>query len=265
MTTCFAEELTAPEFAAFVSARTVGVLPVGAIEPHGPHLPLSTDCDIARGHLAHLPAFVSDEIDVLVLPLQTIGHSIEHGGFPGAFSHAPETLLRTWWEVAGVFRAAGGRRIIVISSHGGNSEIVGLLCTRLRTEGAMLAAGAGWLRFGQPEGLFADHELAYGIHGGAVETSLMLHYWPDAVRTEQIADFPSRAEVMEGESRVLTVHGRTRMGWSSIDLNPGGVVGNALEASADKGAASAHHALSACAELIADCAAFDLSLLRPLR
>lgn len=264
MATCFAEELTAPEFADFVSVQTVGVLPIAAIEPHGPHLPLSTDCDIARGHLHHLPEYVGDEIDVLVLPMQTIGHSIEHAGLPGAFSFSAELLLRTWADVIGVFRAAGGRRVILISSHGGNSEIAGILATRLRVESNMLAVTASWLRFGQPEGLFSDQELLYGIHGGSVETSLMLHYWPEAVRSEHLGDFPSRAEVIEAESKVLSVHGRTRLGWASTDLNGAGVVGNAVEASGEKGAASAHHALSGFAELIGDVAGFDLSDLRTL-
>ena len=95
MATLYAEELTAPEFASFVSARTVGLLPVAAIEPHGPHLPLSTDCDIARGHLGRIADYVDAELDVLVLPLQSIGLSIEHTGFAGVFSHPPDLLLRT--------------------------------------------------------------------------------------------------------------------------------------------------------------------------
>lgn len=265
MTTCFAEELTSPEFDAFVSARTVAVLPLGAIEPHGPHLPLSTDCDIARGHLHHLPDFIDEEIDVLILPLQTIGHSIEHRPLPGVFSHSAETLLQCWADVVTPFRLEGGRRVVLVSSHGGNSEIVALLATRLRIEFNMLAVTAAWLRFGQPESLFSEEELQYGVHGGAVETSLMLHYWPEAVRTERLAEFSSRAPEIESRSRVLSVHGRTRMGWVSADLNGHGVLGNALEASPEKGAASAHHALSGFADLVADVAAFDLAQLRVLK
>jgi len=150
----FAEELTAPEFGAFVTQGTVGVLPVAAIEPHGPHLPLSTDCDIARGHLGQLGEYVPDALDLLILPLQTIGHSIEHSGQSGTFSLAAEILLPAWMQVARTFHRAGGRRLIVISSHGGNSEVVGLLVTRLRVELGMLAVAANWLRFGQPEDLF---------------------------------------------------------------------------------------------------------------
>jgi creatinine amidohydrolase len=265
VTVHFAEHLTGPEFAEFVGDGVVGVLPIGAIEPHGPHLPLSTDCDIARGHLGQLGGVVAEGTDVLILPLQDIGHSIEHTGFAGVFSHTAEALLAAWTEIAGVFHAAGGRRLIIVSSHGGNSEIAGLLATRLRLDPGLLAVTAAWLRFGQPEGLFEPHELAYGIHGGDVETSLMLHYKPQAVRMALRLDFATTAPEWEHEARVLTAHGRTRLGWLSRDLNPMGAMGNALIATAEKGAASAAHALAGFAELVGDVATFDLARLGGVR
>ncbi len=262
MTTTFAEELTAPEFAAFVTAETIGVLPVAAIEPHGPHLPLSTDCDIARGHLLHLGQVVPQETNVLVLPLQTIGYSAEHGALPGTFSHEPDLLLRIWGDVVRAFHRAGGRRLIVMSSHGGNSEVMGLFVTQLRVGLGMLAVSAGWLRFGQPEGLFEPREFAYGIHGGDIETSLMLHYWPEAVRLDRREDFASAAEEWDSAAHEMKVHGRVLPGWMTADLNPAGALGNAAAATAEKGARSAAHALRHFGELVADVAAFDLAQLR---
>ncbi|GLQ52777.1 creatininase family protein [Devosia nitrariae] len=261
MATLFAEQLTATEFGAFVDAATIGVLPVAAIEPHGPHLPLSTDSDIARGHLTGLADVVREDLDVLVLPLQAIGHSIEHQGQKGLFSHSAETLLTAWDDVVAPFRLAGGRRLVIVSSHGGNSEVAALLATRLRAQYGMLAVTAAWLRFGQPEGLFEPDELAYGIHGGAVETSLMLHYRPEAVRRDRLDDFASAAREWDGESFHLKVHGRTRPGWLTRDLNAAGAVGDATAASAEKGAASARHALARFAELLEDVTAFDLKRL----
>lgn len=261
MATSFAEELTAPEFARLVGPQTIAVLPVAAIEPHGPHLPLSTDCDIARGHLGRLGDHVAAERNVLVLPLQAIGHSLEHSGFAGVFTHDAETLLRAWTDVVDTAVTAGVRKLIVVSSHGGNSEIVGLLATRLRAERDMLAVSAAWLRFGQPEGLFGDSELAHGIHGGDVETSLMLHYRPEAVRREFLADFASAGADWEKGTRWLKTHGRTRPGWLSRDLNPHGAMGNALLATAKKGAASAEHALTGFAQLVDEVADFDLGRL----
>jgi creatinine amidohydrolase len=259
MATLFAEELTAPEFRDFVTERTVGILPVAAIEPHGPHLPLSTDCDIARGHLSRLPELADDEIDMLVLPLQTVGHSLEHTGLAGTFTHSAEHLLQGWADIVRSFHAANGRRLILVSSHGGNSEVAGLLVQRLRAELGMLAVTASWQRFGQPEDLFTSAELDYGVHGGAVETSLMLHYWPELVRRDFLADFGSAAESWDESARQMRAHGRVRYGWMSHDLNPDGAVGNATLASAEKGAASAEHALNGFMELVEDVAAFDLA------
>jgi len=259
--TYFAEELTAPEFAEFAGPGTIAVLPVAAIEPHGPHLPLSTDCDIARGHLARLREFIDPRHDVLVLPLQAVGHSLEHLPLPGVFTQSAETLLTAWHAVVMTARRAGVRKLIMVSSHGGNSEIVGLLATRLRVEQQMLAVSAAWLRFGQPDGLFGADELAYGIHGGDVETSLMLHYRPETVRRDQLADFASDAQALDQETRWLKVHGKTRPGWVSTDLNPQGVAGNALLATPEKGAASAQHALTGFAQLVDDVAGFDLDRL----
>ena len=247
-----------------MSSATVGILPVAAIEPHGPHLPLSTDCDIARGHLLHLDQVVPEETPVLVLPLQTVGMSAEHGGLPGLFSHTPESLLTIWGDIARPFHVAGGRRLIVVSSHGGNSEVVGLFVTRLRIDLGMLAVSASWMRFGQPDGVFDPREVAYGIHGGDIETSLMLHYWPEAVRMDLAQDFISAAEHWDAAAHEMKVHGRIRPGWMSRDLHPSGAVGNAAAATRDKGARSATHALTRFGELIADVAAFDLNRLSPL-
>lgn len=257
----FAEELTSPEFASLVGPQTIGILPIAAIEPHGPHLPLSTDCDIARGHLAALTELVPEGLDALVLPLQTIGHSIEHQGFAGAFSHKVEMLLAAWTDVAATFQASGGRKLIIISSHGGNSEIAGLLATRLRIELDMLVVTASWLRFGQPEGLFTPDELAYGRHGGDIETSLMLHYWPEAVRNGVLRDFVSNAKAWDDDAAILHVHGNTRMGWMLDDLNRDGAVGNAAAATSAKGAASAQQALAGMLALLDDVARFDLDRL----
>jgi creatinine amidohydrolase len=261
VTTYFAEELTAPEFAAFVNGETVGVLPIAAIEPHGPHLPLSTDCDIARGHLAHVADVVAEETNVLILPLQTIGHSPEHTGSPGVFTHPAEALVRAWTDVAATFHAAGGRRLIVISSHGGNGPVAELLVTELRVRFGMLAVTASWRRFGLPEGTFDEREQSYGIHGGAIETSLMMHYWPEVVRTEKLAAFASAAEGWDASAKELRTHGRIHPGWLARDLNPDGAVGDAMAASAEKGAAIAQHQLRGFGELIADVAAFDLNRL----
>ncbi|MEX0627879.1 MAG: creatininase family protein [Cucumibacter sp.] len=255
----FFDDVTDPSLAAFVGARTVGVLPVAATEPHGPHLPTTTDCDIARGHLASLRNYLPPDLSVAILPLQEVGYSIEHAAFPGLRNREPEELLADWGEIAADFHRVGGRRLVIVSSHGGNSPVVDILIRRLRVRLAMLAIGTAWMRFGQPEGLFDNLELQIGIHGGDIETSLMLHYAPEKVRTERWQKFTEFAPT----NTEVTPFGPHRFGWMSQDLNPYGVVGNAAAATAEKGAASARQALEGFAKLLTEAAAFDLELLRP--
>jgi len=255
-------DLKRDELAGLVDAQTVGVLPVAAIEPHGPHLPLSTDCDIAVGHLNALKD-LEIEPNVLVFPVQQIGASDEHDHFIGTLSFDAEQLLKVWYEIAARFHAWGGRRLVIISSHGGNSAVVDQLILALRRDFEMLAVSSAWLRFGQPEGLFDENERQYGIHGGDIETSLMLSFAPAKVDMEQAASFDNSLAAIEATTRHLTGCGKHHFGWMSQDLNEQGVVGNASAATAQKGETSAKHAQQGFAELISDVADFDLSHFGP--
>lgn len=245
-----------------IAPTAIGVLPVAATEPHGPHLPVSTDCDIAEGHLAALENWIDPAHALIILPVERIGASAEHSAFPGCQSAEPAALILRWTEIAGQFAAAGGRRLVIISSHGGNTPAVDATILAARVQYGLLAVATAWLRFGQPEGLFPDAELRHGIHGGAVETALMLHYAPHKVDLSQLRDFPSAFALIEQCFAHLSAFGRHRFGWMSQDLNPLGVVGDARTATAASGAASAAHALKGFAALLDDVARFDLDFFR---
>ncbi len=234
-------DLKRDELALLVDEETVGVLPVAAIEPHGPHLPLSTDCDIAQGHLKTLQKAGCDA-NVLVFPTQQIGASDEHNHFIGTLSFDADQLFESWYEIAARFYAWGGQRLIIMSSHGGNSAVVDQLILALRRDFKMLAVSSAWLRFGQPEALFDENERKYGIHGGDIETSLMLHYAPNKVDMSRAQNFQNSLQEIEAQSKHLSGYGKHHFGWMSDDLNAEGVVGNANAATAEKGAASAAHA-----------------------
>ncbi len=85
----FWSDFTTDELRRRAMRRAIAVLPVAAIEQHGPHLPLGTDTIIAEGYLAGVRARVPDELDVLILPVQAIGKSDEHDAFPGTLSWTP--------------------------------------------------------------------------------------------------------------------------------------------------------------------------------
>ena len=190
--------LTTEDVRALDAPRAVAVLPVAAIESHGPHLPLSTDAAIAEGLLAAL-AGCPVVAEVLVLPVQQIGKSDEHLSFPGTLTLSAETAIRAWVEIGASAARIGLRRLVIVSSHGGNSEVIGIVARELRRRFGMLAVSTAWLRFGRPEGLFDADEVRHGIHGGDVETSLMLHFRPDLVRRDRVQNFvPASVELERG-------------------------------------------------------------------
>lgn len=247
-----------------VDADTIAILPVAATEAHGPHLPASTDCDIAEGHISALASYLSSPIDAVVLPIQRIGASREHLWAEGTQSRDEGELIAEWFGVAGKWAEAGGRRLVIVSSHGGNTPVVESVVLKARAELGLLAVSTAWMRFGMPEGVFDERERRYGIHGGAIETSLMLHYFPDRVDMTRAGNFGSALETIEAEMTHLSAYGRHRFGWLSSDLNRLGVVGDARAAGAERGAAMADHILEGFAQLLDDVARFDLSWLRDL-
>jgi creatinine amidohydrolase len=145
----------------------------------------------------------------------------------------------------------------MVTSHGGNSAAMTLVAQDLRARHGLLAVTTAWSRFGAPDGLFPEEELRHGIHGGAVETSIMLARYPEAVRKEKIADFRPSSIAMEKDYRRLSAHRPAPFAWQAQDLHPGGAVGDATQASAEKGQRLLDHGAAAFCELLADIDKFD--------
>ena len=241
---------------------SIAILPVAATEAHGPHLPTTTDCDIAEGHLNALVSHLSSTIDAVVLPIQRIGASREHLWAEGTQSRDEAELMADWFAIAQKVAQAGGKRLVIVSSHGGNTAVVDSVILRARAELGMLAVGTAWMRFAQLETLYDYDERKYGIHGGAIETSLMLHFAPHLVDMTEAIDFPSAFRTIESGMSHLSATGRHRFGWLSSDLNPQGIAGDASIATTEQGALLADHILKGFSQLLDDVARFDLSWLR---
>ena len=251
------QDMTTRDFADGDTAAWIAVLPVAAIEQHGPHLPVFTDACIAEGLVRSAIGFMPDEMPATFLPVQAIGKSNEHIAFPGTLTSGWDTVTRLWLDIGDSVARAGIRKLIIINAHGGNVPMVDVVARELRVRHRMLVAATAWARFGEPAGVIEEEEAIYGIHGGDVETSVMLHLRPDLVRMDRAEDFRSRQqEHIERLSR-LRAHGPVQYGWQAGDLNPAGVVGNAARASADKGQAIIEHQARAFVELCADVHAFD--------
>ena len=265
--TKFWAEMKWPDFAAAEMSKVIAVLPVAAIEQHGPHLPVGVDTFINEGYLKRAAAAVPDDIPVLFLPVQAIGKSNEHLDYPGTLTFSMETVTRAWTEIGESVARAGCRKLIFMNSHGGNVPVVAAVVRELRIRCAMLAVHAGWHALGYPEGLYSAVEKAHGIHGGDAETSLMLAFRPETVAMDEARDFVSAAVGIEQEFKKLRVTQPIGIGWMANDLHPLGAAGEAHLATAAKGNATADFGVAGFIELLRDVQAFDLARLDsgPLR
>jgi creatinine amidohydrolase len=251
-------DLTTEDFRTRDMSRTIAVLPVAAVEQHGPHLPVGVDTYINQGYLTRMMDLVPDELDVLVLPVQAVGKSNEHLAFPGTITFSAETLIRAWTEIGESVNRAGCRKLVFANSHGGNVAVIDIVARELRVRFGMLAVNAAWHRLGHPEGLYSEIEARHGIHGGDSETSLMLAFRPETVRMDKAQDFEPRTMEMERRFKHLRAIQPIGFGWMSQDLNPAGAMGEAAKARPDKGEASAEYGARAFVDLLSDVAAFEL-------
>jgi creatinine amidohydrolase len=246
-----------PDIAGAGPERWIAVLPLAATEQHGPHLPLGTDVMIAEAYLARVRELLPAGIPATFLPVQPVGISTEHINYPGTLTLPAETALQGWLAIGASVARAGIKKLVMVTSHGGNSAAMTLVAQDLRAQYGLLAVTTGWSRFGAPEGLFSAEELQHGIHGGAVETSIMLARYPETVRSENIADFRSRSVAMETDYLWLSAHRPAPFAWQAEDLHSSGAAGDATQASAEKGKLLLDHGARAFCELLADVDKFD--------
>jgi creatinine amidohydrolase len=254
-------EMTWDDFAQGDPSRWIAVLPLAAVEQHGPHLPLGVDAMIGEAYLAKARAMLPASLPVTFLPMQSIGASEEHRAFPGTLTYAPETLLRMIEEIAESVHRAGVRKLVLVNSHGGNAEVMSLAARGLRARLQMLAVFTSWHQFGYPDGLFSQDEVMHGIHGGEIETSIMLAAHPDLVKRDKAENFESAAQAMERDFKHLRLSLPAGFGWMTQDLNRTGAVGNAAAATAAKGEAAVAHGARAFVALLSEVQRFDLARL----
>ncbi|WP_316163456.1 creatininase family protein [Bradyrhizobium sp. SZCCHNRI20481] len=252
-------ELHWPLIGTSEAARWIAVLPLAATEQHGPHLPLGTDVYIAEAYLARVRALLPPALPVTFLPVQPVGISTEHIDYPGTLTLPTETALRSWRALGDSVARAGIRKLVIVTSHGGNSAAMTLVAQDLRAAFRMLVVTTSWSRFGAPDGLFSSDELRHGIHGGAVETSIMQACHPELVRGDAIAAFASSGAEIEKNNRVLSTQRPAPMAWQTQDLNASGAVGDATQASADKGERVLDHGARAFCALLEDIDNFDVN------
>ncbi|WP_106477333.1 creatininase family protein [Phytohalomonas tamaricis] len=255
------QDYTATEIAALVDDATLAILPLAAIEQHGAHLPLSTDLDINQGLLDAALTRLGANTSVFVLPPMMVGMSLEHTRFAGTLSLPPETAIDTIVSHGRALAAAGIKRLMLFNSHGGNKAVMDIAALKLREAYGLLVVKATYTRFALPAEALPMEELRHGLHGGALETALMLYLAPNKVRTEAIFDAPSLAHRLIAQGSTLGPEGEAGFAWMADDLHPAGVTGNACLADAEMGARLVEHYAERLAKLIEDAQSFALDAL----
>jgi creatinine amidohydrolase len=256
-------DLTTADFAR-LPKETVALLPVAAVEQHGPHLPVGTDTMINRGIVAEALEILGPDGPVLVLPEQAVGTSFEHEAYPGTLSHEATALMGIWTAIFDSVRASGIRRALLFNSHGGQAALLQPTAVALRRRG-MLAAYTSWFWTELPRAHFPEEEWRFGYHGGAIETAMMLHLRPDLVVTSEIRDFPSAAKGIAASGQHLAADPgdgyAAGFGWLSQDLNPYGAMGDARLATAAIGKALVGDAAGRLAGLVHEVSRLPLQTL----
>jgi creatinine amidohydrolase len=233
-----------------IPAVAVALLPLAAVETHGPHLPLGTDGIIVEGIIDHAAKHDRMDTSVYRLPTLWIGTSDEHADRPGTLSREPEAVIAELVAIGGGLARHGIRRVVLLNGHGGNIAAAAIAALKLRTQFGMLAANAHWLDFGLPAGFMAPAPTEGDVHGGWIETSVLLHLSPTLVDLRQAGQAVARTPAPS-----LFPSGKIGWGWMTSDIAPEGFIGRPDLATADIGRALVEHAANRLNGLLADLSA----------
>lgn len=234
---------------------------MGAIEQHGPHLPLSVDQAILDGIIAATVPLIPDDCPAIFLPTLPVGKSNEHEEWPGTLTFSAQTLIAMWMEIGDSVARAGVKKLIFLNSHGGQIAPMDIVARDLRVKHKMLTVAANWFALGTPPGLLSEDEARFGIHAGDMETSVMLALYPVLVQMEHARNFrPAIADMAEKYDH-LGLSPAGKLGWQAQDLHPAGACGDASVATAQKGQQFIDHAARGLVKLLAEVHHLPLSSL----
>ena len=229
----FWHELSSPAFARLDPERTVAVLPVGAIEQHGPHLPVAVDTCLLDAIVGRALERMPDGTPVLVLPTSAVGKSNEHLAFPGTLTLSAATLGRVWYEIGASVRRAGVRKLLFLNGHGGQPQVMEMAARELRLRhGDYVVLPHFTWRVPHAAGRFlAEREKRLAMHAGHAETAILMALAPETVHMERaVTNYPP-----EFGCPTLSADGRAAAAWTARDFGPSGIIGDPLPATLEQG------------------------------
>lgn len=257
----FWSDHTSEQLARLPRERLIAVLPVGAVEQHGPHMPISTDHATIDGVVAATIPKLPDDLPVLFLPTAPYGKSNEHSRYPGTITLSATTLISFWMDIGASVARSGVKKLVFFNAHGGQMNVMDIVARDLREKHAMMVVAANWYTLGLPPGMFDEHEIRHGIHAGDLETSVMLALAPRNVHMDRAKHFRSLTERLAEENRFLSITPSGKLGWQTQDLNPEGACGDATRATAEKGRAVLDYVSDRFVELLHEIDRYDLKRL----
>ena len=254
------EELTLPQVREMIGPSSILMLPIGSVEQHGPHLPLTTDHLIASEAAKALALRGGEELDLWLLPTLAVSKANEHAWAPGTLWLQATTLLSVVNDIASSAATTGARRLVFLNSHGGNTALLVVACREVRLSQGLqtfllhpfLPPDHGGRSSTAPAG-----ELGMGIHGGHDETSMMLYLRPDLVNMRLAT---RRVPDRLADNRHVRFGGPVPFGWTSDDFGPDGHIGDPTGATAGQGRELFDAAVEMLCEQLAEIARFDFGV-----
>ncbi|ABM44420.1 creatininase family protein [Bartonella bacilliformis] len=240
----------------------LALLPLGAHEYHGDHLPFETDWIIAESFAKALILKTKKQFHITCLPVEKIGYSVEHMDIAGTQTLTFFDAIERWINIGENCYRKGIKRLLLLNAHGGNSPLMSIVITELRKRFSMLAVATSWKRFGLPEGLMEASQHHLDIHGGFLETSLMLYLAPEKVHMKKAKNFHNKQADMIAYHKYLRAYGPHAFGWIMRDLNAQGAAGNASQATSQAGEAIFSHVLCGLCDLLDDINQFKIDALQ---
>lgn len=239
---------------AAITDRSIVVLPVGATEQHGDHLPLGTDTFLAQAFADVVAERFGADLDLWVLPTLSMTKSDEHAWSAGTIWLGADTMLATMREIGNSVAMLGARKLVMMNSHGGNSGLLDVACREIRRATGLQTFLVHPVLPPDHGGDGANEEHGFGIHGGIDETSLMLHLHPHLV--DLAAAERNVPEWMEQYEHVR-FGGTVAFGWTSDDFGPAGVIGDGTLATAARGEQLFESCMSTLAESLREISRFE--------
>jgi len=254
----FLPRLTRKEIRELPKEKALVVLPVGAVEQHGDHLPVMTDSLIGEATLTMALEKLEGDPQVWLIPPLSYGKSDEHLGIPGTISLSAATLSAVIMEIAESLAASGFRRLLLFNTHGGNADLLNVVARDVRIRTGLMVFVMMPSSLKAAEDLLTEREKLYGIHGGTYETSVVLAIKPGWVREEERPSAFPRVEHL----KFLTVESAIRFAWVMDDLSEAGITGDASLASKEKGELIQERVTALLAKALAEMCEFEIADVR---